>query len=83
MDIKFDAIAAERLIRQMDKHCTNIKKEKGDLLSVLENSRGWQDNQMRAFQTNITEIAKDLKQVLALESEYMRIFCQRVMELRG
>ncbi|MCI8663047.1 MAG: hypothetical protein HFG69_07305 [Hungatella sp.] len=83
MNIKFDAVAAERLIRQMDKYCFGIQKEAKDLLAVIKSPGDWQDNQMKAFQTNINEIAKDLNQALALESEYMRIFDQRVKELKG
>ncbi len=83
MDVKFDAVVAEKLIRQMDKYCMGIQKEAKDLLAVMKSPGDWQDNQMRAFQTNIYEIAKDLNQALALESEYMRTFHQRVMELRG
>lgn len=83
MDVKFDAGAAERLLQQMDKYCSGIQKETRELLSVLKNPGEWQDNQMRAFHTNINELAKDLNQVLALESEYMRTYHQRVMELRG
>ena len=83
MDVKFDANAAERLLWEMDKYCSGIQKETRELLSVLKNPGEWRDNQMRAFQTNINELAKDLNQALALESEYMRMYCQRVMELRG
>ena len=67
MNIKFDAVAAERLIRQMDKYCFGIQKEAKDLLAVIKSPGDWQDNQMKAFQTNINEIAKDLNQALALE----------------
>ena len=83
MDVKFDANAAERLLWQMDKYCSGIQRETRELKSVLKNSGEWQDNQMRAFQTNIDELAKDLNQALTLESEYMRTYYQRVMELRG
>lgn len=83
MDIKFDANAAEKLINQIDKYCSGIQKEARELLVMLKEPRGWQDNQMRAFQTNVNEIANDLNQALALESEYMRTFYQRMMEVRG
>lgn len=83
MDIKFDARAAERLLQQMDLYCSGIQKETKDLLVILKNSGQWDDNQMKAFQANITEIAKDLNQALILEGDYMRTYYQRVQELRG
>ncbi len=83
MDIRFDASAAERLLQQMDIYCTGIQKETKDLLAILKNSGQWNDNQMKAFQANITALAKDLNQVLTHEGEYMRTYDQRVQELRG
>ena len=83
MDIKFDAQAAEQLLLQMDIYCSGIQKETKELLAILKNSGQWNDNQMKAFQTNITEIAKDLNQALILEGDYMRTYYQRVQELRG
>lgn len=81
MDIKFDAVAAERLIWQLDKYCSGIQKETKELLLVMRTPEGWNDNQMQTFQLTINEIAKDLNQVLMLESEYMRTYYQRVREL--
>ena len=83
MGIKFDASAADRLLQQMDIYCSGIQKETKDLLSILKNSGQWNDNQMLAFQANITELAKDLNQALILEGDYMRTYYQRVQELRG
>ena len=83
MDIKFDAPAAERLLQNIDKYCSGIQKETKDLLAIMKSSGLWNDNQMKAFQANITEIAKDLNQALILEGEYMRTYYQRVQELRG
>ena len=83
MDIRFDASAADRLLQQMDIYCSGIQKETKDLLSILKNSGQWNDNQMLAFQANITELAKDLNQALILEGDYMRTYYQRVQELRG
>ena len=82
MDVIFDAAAAEALIRQMDQYCLSIQKDARDLIDILRNPAGWQDNQLRAFQENINELAKNLNQALSLESEYMRTFHQRVQELR-
>ena len=83
MDIRFDASTADRLLQQMDIYCSGIQKETKDLLSILKNSGQWNDNQMLAFQANITELAKDLNQALILEGDYMRTYYQRVQELRG
>ena len=83
MDIRFDANAAEELIRQMDAYCKDIVKETRMLLEVVKNDESWNDTQQKAFQNNITELAKDLNAALTLESEYMRAFHQRVMELKG
>ena len=82
MDIKFDAAAAEQLLRQMDIYCSGIMKETKALLAVLRTPGQWNDNQSKAFQANITSIAKDLNQALALEGDYMRTYYQRVQELR-
>ena len=83
MDIKFDAAAAEQLIQQMDVYCSGITKETRDILDVVGNSGEWNDTQMKEFQKNITEIAKNLNKALSFSSEYIRIFHQRVTELRG
>ena len=82
MDIKFNAQAAMQLVQQMDKYCTGIQKEAKEMLTILKTSGQWDDNQMKAFQANINELAKDLDQTLALESDYMRTYYQRVQELR-
>lgn len=83
MDVKFSAVAAEQLIQQMGIYCSDIQNETRDILDVLKNSGEWNDNQMKAFQNNMMELAKDLNKALSLESEYMRTFHQRVKELRG
>lgn len=83
MDVKFDSNAAERLLVQMNTYCSGIQKETIDLLAVMKDPGDWQDNQMRAFQANIDELSNDLRRALELESEYMRTFKQRIMELKG
>jgi len=83
MDIKFDAAAAEQLLRQMDTYCSGIVKETRELMTIANDSKVWNDKQHVAFQRNVTEMAKDLNNALSLESEYMRTFNQRVQELRG
>lgn len=83
MDVKFDANAANQLIDQMNTYCSGIMQETKELMSIMNNSYEWDDNQTKAFKNNVGELAKDLKSALALESEYMRTFHQRVTELRG
>lgn len=83
MNIRFDASEAEKLLKEMKKYCSAMQKEARDLLSVLDSQKGWQDNQMIAFQANINELAKDLNQALLIESDYMRTFYLRIMELRS
>lgn len=83
MDVKFNAVAAEQLIQQMGIYCSGIQNETRSVLEVLKDSGEWNDNQMKAFQNNMMELAEDLNKALSLESEYMRIFHQRVKELRG
>lgn len=83
MDIKFDASAAEQMIKQMDKYCRGIQKETKDLLDIMKTSGRWNDNQKKVFESNINELASDLNQALKLEADYMRTFDQRVRELRG
>lgn len=83
MDVRFNADAAERLLQQMDLYCSGIQKETKELLATLKSSSDWNDNQMKAFHANITELAKDLNKALMLEGEYMRTYYQRVKELRG
>ena len=70
MDIRFDAQAAERLLEQMDIYCTGMQKETKGLLAILEKSEQWDDNQMKAFQANITDIAEDLNQALDYQKPY-------------
>lgn len=83
MDIRFDASEAEKLLKEMKKYCSGIQKEARDLLAVLDSQKGWQDNQMIAFQANINELARDLNLALSIESDYMRTFYLRIMELRS
>ncbi len=83
MDIKFDAGVAEVLIQQMDRYCSGIQRETIELLAIMNDPGEWQDNQMSAFQANINELAEDLNRALSFESEYLRTYHQRVLELRG
>ena len=67
----------------MDKYCRGIQKETKELLDIMKTSCRWNDNQKKAFESNINELANDLNQALKLEADYMRTFDQRVRELRG
>ena len=82
-EIKFDAGAAERMISEMNIYCTGVQKETRDILSILKSEDTWDDRQTKAFQANMSEIAKDLNQALRHEGDYMRTYYSRVQELRG
>lgn len=83
MSVKFDAAAAESLIGQMDGFCSAIQREAVDILDILELSGEWDDPQLRRFHETIQEINKDLMTALRLQDSYMRLFAERVEELRG
>ena len=83
MNIKFNAAAAERLIQQMETYCQSMSKDGSDILDILDAVGEWNDVQMQAFATNITEISKGLVSALNNYSEYMELYQQRVEELRG
>lgn len=82
-EIRFDAGAAERLISEMNEYCTGVQKETRDILSILNSADTWNDRQAKAFQINMSEIGKDLNQALRHEGDYMKLYYQRVQELRG
>lgn len=83
MDVNFNIDSAMKLLSEMNKYCSGIQKETQELISILKNTDNWNDNQKTTFQSNIYNIAKDLNNALRLESEYMRIFSERINELRG
>ena len=83
MDVKFDKGTAVRLIQELDGCCSRMEKETQNLMKMLAQTDNWNDYQKQAFGRNITEIAKDLKQALKQEEDYMRTFYQRVQELGG
>lgn len=83
MDVKFDENAADQLISQINHYCSGILQETCGLKELMNNVPQWNDNQSKAFRNNVEELAKALKTVLSLESEYMRTFYHRVTELRG
>lgn len=83
MDIKFDAYAAEELLKQMDIYCRGVMNETRALLNTVRKTDGWNDLQKDSFRNNVEELARDLNSALSLESDYMRTFHERVTELRG
>ena len=83
MDVKFNITAANELLSQMNFYCSGIVRETSELLKLMGTSESWNDNQHRAFDNNIKELAQDLNCALALNSEYMRTFQQRINELKG
>ena len=83
MDVKFDATAANNLIKDMDRYCRNVSKETKSLRAIMKDNKGWDDAQSVAFTENVECIAQDLNGALSIESEYMKIYYQRVKELRG
>ena len=83
MNIKYDSVAAEKLISDMDQCCQGIQREAQDLLMLVNGMGEWKDSQFDIFQSNINKMAIDLNETLRLESEYMNTFQQRISELRG
>ena len=83
MDVKFNADAAEKLIDSMDQYCLKIHAAAVDSLDILNYSDKWCDSRKDIFQRNINEVCEDLQKALILESEYMKIFIEKVNELRG
>jgi hypothetical protein len=83
MDFKFDANAAEYLIKRMNKCCSTISKESKNLQRIISDNVKWNDNQKRAFCNNITALGIDLDETVSLEQEYIEYYEQKVNELRG
>ncbi len=83
MSVKFDAVAAEKLINQMDLYCSSLQQEATEILDILEVSGAWNDPQYHAFYEDMLEISRDLVKALELQSNYMQVFAERVAELRG
>lgn len=82
-NIIFDRAEAENLLRSMNEYCGGIQSETIDLLHLMDHPAEWRDIQQRSFQDNLYKIARELNEVLKLESDNMNIFYKRVMELRG
>ena len=82
MDVRFDSVAAEQLLKQMNIYCTGIVDETKHLLMIVNESYEWEDNQMKSFRNNMTVLAGDLEKILKFESEYMNTFGQRIQELK-
>ena len=82
-EIKFNAAAAEKLVREMEAYCQSMSREGGELLDLLENANEWNDSQSQIFTEDLMEISKMLVEALGNYSTYMDIFSKRIAELRG
>lgn len=82
-EIKFNALAAEKLVQEMEVYCQNMSKEGGELLDLLETMGEWNDMQSQLFSEYIMEISKMLVKALGNYCTYMDIFSMRIAELRG
>ena len=83
MDILFDNTEAEKLVMQMDKYCTGVSKESRELKNIINEKAEWNDNQRRAFRSNIEVIMKELNVIIKQQDEYMGIFKQKIKDLQG
>lgn len=83
MAVRFDAHAAEAMIERINNSCSEIEREAYNMMEIVQGIGGWDDDQKQAFINSIHVIAEDLNKVLALESDYMRLYDQRVRELMG
>ena len=82
MDVKFDSMAAQQLLMNMDRFCREIQGDTKALLHTVDDAYNWKDPQNMAFQRNIYDVARDLEIALKVESEYMRTYASKVKELR-
>ena len=56
MDVRFDAVAADELINNMATYCSGIQKETRELLELLKQAGGWQDNLRNSDRFKIRDI---------------------------
>ena len=82
MSLVYDSVTAEKLLRNMNTFCENIKKDVLDLMSLSNQSVNWRDSQNKRFNNNITDIAKDIQTAFNYENEYKRVFGEKIRELR-
>ena len=83
MGVRFDAVAAETLVQQMEEYCQAMSQEGAELLDILECTGEWKDIQAQSFSDHVMKISKDLVKELENYSNYMEIYKSRIAELRG
>ena len=83
MDVKFDAVAAERLIKNMDEYYNALRGEVAALNNTLRLTDQWNDPQATVFRSYIEELYRKMQEALRKQYEYKQIFEKRVQELRG
>lgn len=82
MDVKFDAVAAERLIKNMDEYYNALRGEVAALNNTLRLTDQWNDPQATVFRSYIEELYRKMQEELRKQYEYKQIFEKRVQELR-
>ncbi len=82
MDVKFDAVAAERLIKNMDEYYNALRGEVAALNNTLRLTDQWNDPQATVFRSYIEELYRKMQEALRKQYEYKQIFEKRVQELR-
>lgn len=82
MDVKFDAVAAERLIKNMDEYYNALRGEVATLNNTLRLTDQWNDPQATVFRSYIEELYRKMQEALRKQYEYKQIFEKRVQELR-
>ena len=80
MDVKFDAVAAERLIKNMDEYYNALRGEVAALNNTLRLTDQWNDPQATVFRSYIEELYRKMQEELRKQYEYKQIFEKRVQE---
>lgn len=84
MEIKFDTKAAEELIRNMNSYCVDIVQQRKKLIEIMNNvNSSWDDYQSKAFDNHMRDIIEELNECLNNESEFMKIYQEKIIQLRG
>lgn len=83
MDVKFDLNSAQQLISSMCNYCNSIQQDAVDVLKLIDSSPQWKDQQHQHFCDSVRLICSDLDKALRLESDYLKVYQERVKELRG
>ncbi len=82
MSVIVDITLAEKLVSNMDSCCREIQKETKELLMLLNDMTDWKDNQAVIFKKYCTEIVKDLSVILKMEGNYLKMYDNKIKELR-